>query len=69
MIAVALSLLFGVIAFGAIVDIVLSVRQGLARGRFIVGQLARIDNASQTVIRFADRRPVVAAWQPLRAAA
>jgi len=69
MIAVALSLLFGVIAFGAIVDIVLSVRQGLARGRFIVGQLARIDNASQTVIRFADCRPVVAAWQPLRAAA
>jgi len=69
MIAVALSLLFGVIAFAAIAQIAFSSRQGIARGRFIVGQLARIDNASQTVIRFADCRPVVAAWQPQRAAA
>ena len=69
MIAVALSLLFGVIAFAAIAHALLSVRHGIARGRFIVAELARIDNASHTVVRFADRRPVVAAWQPLHAAA
>ena len=69
MIAVALSLLFGVIAFAAITQVLLSVRHGIARSQLILAELARIDNASQTVIRFADRRPVVAAWQPLHAAA
>ena len=69
MFAVTLSLLFGVIAFAAIAQVLSSIRRGLTRGRFLAAELARIDNVSQTVVRFADRRPVVAAWQPLLAAA
>ena len=69
MLAVALSLLFGVIAFAAIAQVHSSIRQGVARGRFIVAELARIDAASQTVVRFEARRPAVKSWRPLRAAA
>ena len=69
MIAVALSLVFGVIAFAAIFQVVSSVRRGVALGRLIVAELGRIDHASQTVVRFADRRPVAAVGQPLLAAA
>ena len=69
MLAVALSLLFGVIALAAIAQVLSSLRHGIARGRLIAAELAQIEQSSQTVVRFAARRPVAPHWQPLRAAA
>jgi hypothetical protein len=66
MIAVALSLLFGVIAFAALAQVLHSIRHGMARGRLIVAELGRIDNAAtQRVIRMKPiRRPLAASdWQ------
>ena len=69
MISVALSLLFGAVAFVALAQILFSIRRGTARARLIRAELARIDSAAQTVVRFSVRRPVVASWRPRLVAA
>jgi hypothetical protein len=71
MIAVTLSLLFGVIAFAAIAQVLASVRQGTARGRLLLAELARLDRAAErrvVPIRPARRR-LAENWRPLLAAA
>jgi hypothetical protein len=71
MIAVTLSLLFGVIAFAAIAQVLASIRQGAARGRLIVAELARLDHADTR--RVVPIRPVprreAKEWRQLLAAA
>jgi hypothetical protein len=71
MIAVTLSLLFGVIAFAAFAQILYSIRHGVARARLITAELARIDRAAtQRVIRIKPiRRRSAPGWQPRLAAA
>jgi hypothetical protein len=71
MIAVTLSLLFGVIAFTAIAQVLASIRQAAARGRLIVAELARLDHTDTR--RVVPIRPVprreAKEWRPLLAAA
>ena len=71
MIAVTLSLLFGVIAFAAIAQVLASIRQGAARGRQIVAELARLDHAeARRVVPVRPvRRRASPEWRPLLAAA
>jgi len=71
MIAVTLSLLFGVIAFAAIAQVLHSIRQGAACGRLILAELTRLDAAPPrrvVPIRPARRR-ASQDWRPLLAAA
>jgi hypothetical protein len=71
MIAVTLSLLFGVIAFAAIAQVLASIRQGAARGRLIVAELARLDytDTRRVVPIRPVRRREAQEWRPLLAAA
>ena len=55
MLTIALSLLFGLVAFAALAQIWISVSAGLARGRLIVAELSRQDRAA----RAKPTRPVV----------
>lgn len=70
MFAVALSLLFGIVAFAAIAEIASSVRRGARRGRLILADLAKLENAARRPVRVASAsRPHRPAWQPRLAAA
>ena len=66
MLAVALSVLFGFVAFAAIAQIHASVGQGVRRGRLILAELARTDRAVKA--RSAPR-PGRPEWRPQLAAA
>lgn len=62
MLTVALSLLFGLIAFAALAQIYVSVNAGLARGRRIMAELSAGES-----VRARPRRPARSAWQLARA--
>ena len=62
MLTVALSLLFGLIAFAALAQIYLSVIAGLARGRRIMAELAAGER-----VRARPLRPARQAWRLARA--
>ena len=63
MLTVALSLLFGLVAFAALVQIYFSVGAGLKRGRLIVAELSSAPVRAKSVRRRArpEWRPAVAA--------
>ena len=67
MLAVAISVLFGVVAFAALTQIVRFVGTGLARSRAIMAELS--DQERAPVRAKSAPRPCPPAWRPVLAAA
>jgi hypothetical protein len=67
MLTVALSILFGFVAFAALAQIHLAIGQGLRRGRLILAELSHAERAA--VRAKSARRPGRRQWQPELAAA
>ena len=67
MLTVALSLLFGLIAFAALAQIYVSVNAGLACGRRIVAELSAGERVRAGQFRARPLRPAHPAWRLARA--
>ena len=69
MLAIVVSLLFGLAAFAALAAIISSLGVGVARGRAIFAELAELDRRSRVTAPWEADRPAAARSRPALAAA